>query len=399
MRYVGATLTVVSGDFGDGVSEVLRECERRRITGLLRFTGTGPDTGIEGAIQLFGGDIAVDQAPRDDGYDPVDLLIDLESGRWEVDLSLPPLPVSRGTASERTGSLAVHVPVDLMSYCEKAGLSGMLELTHDGRRAEAVYEGGELLAIELDGQDATDLHEVFAWEHGRFKITIDPEAPARYRAEPELVEESDPDGWSPAPPKKREDTRQFLRVVEMALVDVLERSERARSPTRTSPPLPPPPKARPRPPSIPAPPPRRRREDQTVKLVFLSGQRSPVAREEDVQSTRHVRGDITAKVEIVRTEAKPSRRDDEGEPMAKKRRTKKKRAARKPSRSASKRTQPSAGAQESPDRVAAKPSSPSEPEDVKMVALKQIGGAGAWALGVVALGVLILYVLGKLPPV
>jgi len=409
---------VVRGEFGDdGVSEVLRECERRRITGLLRFVGKGPDAEIEGTIQFFGGELAVDQPARDDGQDPVDLLLDLEHGTWEVDLSLPPLPVSRGTALERTGSLAVHVPVDLMTYCEKAGLTGVLELTHEGRRAEAIYEGGELLAIELDGQDATDLQEVFGWEHGRFKVSIDTKAPDEHR-QPEAVEDPGPDGWSVAPATKRENTRQFLRVVEMALVDVLDSSERARSPTRTSPPLPPPPKARPRPPSIP--PPKRRREDQTVKLVFLSGERSPVRREEDTESTRHVRSDITAKVEVVSAAPKPSPTNSERKAMAKKRRQKKKGGsgsstpAEKPKavEEAVEEEEASEKAESAPKaapKAAAKTEPASKPtpsggppapeEDTMKPALKQIGEASAWAFAVVLLGVVILYVLGKLPPV
>ncbi|MCB9595584.1 MAG: DUF4388 domain-containing protein [Sandaracinaceae bacterium] len=428
---MGTLPPALRGQLSDGgVMELLRECESRRLTGMLRFTGTGPDAGVDGAVRLFGGEIAVDQERRDDGQDPVDVLLDLESASYELQPILPPLPVSRGTDVHKTGSLAVHVPVDLMSYCEQAGLTGVLELTHEGRKAEAFYEGGELLAIELDGRDATDLHEVFAWEQGRFRVTLDLEAPTRVAVEPDPIEEPSDDGWSPAPPQKRENTRQFLRVVEMALVDVLDQSEKARSPTRTSPPLPPPPKARPRPQSVP-PPRLRTRGDQTVKLVYLTAEPSPVTRAESVESTRHVRSDVDA--EVVGAPARSDRRADEEEPMSKKRRKKapsgtasreakpepkaeaaakaapekkpeaKKPEAKKPeAKKAEAKTPEKPEPKSHPKPVAKSGSEPAKgpaPAADPAAALKQIGGATAWALGVVVLGLLILFVLGKLPPV
>ncbi|MBX3269214.1 MAG: DUF4388 domain-containing protein [Sandaracinaceae bacterium] len=400
------------GELNDGGAvELLRQCELRRLTGLLRFWGSGPDDGVDGAVRLYGGEIAVEQPERDDGQDPVSVLLELESGRYELAPSLPPLPVSRGDDVQKTGSLAVHVPVDLMSYCEHAGLTGVLELTHEGRRAEAFYDSGELLAIELDGRDATDLHEVFAWEQGRFRVSLDFEAPARVAAEPEPIEEPSDDGWSPAPPQKRESTRQFLRVVEMALVDVLDRSERARSPTRTSPPLPPPPPKRPRPQSIPPPPRRRGTADQTVRLVYLSADPSPVRREEAGESTRHVRTDVPA--EVVGARAEPVEVDhDERNPMAKKRRNN---PSGKPPGRAAASEPPTAEAAEpgepAPEPAAASARAPRAPaasggatvarpdEPPLAAALKQIGGASAWALFVFVLGLAILYVLGSLPPV
>src|SRR5690606_8246567 len=122
-----------------------------------------------------------------------------------------------------------------------------------------------------------------------------------------------------AVPKRREDTSQFLRVVEMALVDVLERSEKARSPTRTSPPMPPPPKARPRPPAVPPPP--RRKDEHTVRLIYLTG--DPPSLDQDT-TTRHVaRGSA---LEIALTDARPERRAAttdalEPEPMPEERET------------------------------------------------------------------------------
>jgi hypothetical protein len=276
---------------------LLRELEEKRITGLLRFEGEG----VRGEIVLYGGAIGLEQPARPDGQDPVDLLLGLGSGHYEVHQRLPPLAVSRGDDLTKHGSLSVHVPADLMAYCEQAGLTGVLELRNEGRRLEAIYDGGELIAIELDGRGDADLSEVFAWQQGRFRITLDPAAVGRVPEDAPVEPVSAED--KPAGLRKREDTGQFLRVVQMALVDVLDQSERARSPTRTSPPLPEPPDTRPRTSEAP-PAPRRRPDTQTVRLVYLSGD-APTRLDDDT-STRHVQKGPHA--ELALTEAQPERR-------------------------------------------------------------------------------------------
>ena len=435
---------VASGEIPEGGPiELLREVELGRVTGALCFAFGE----IRGEIALFGGEIAVDQTLRDDGLDPVDVLLSLSEGTYELHQRLPPLAVSRGDDYAKTGSLAVHVPVDLMNYCEHAGLTGVLELRHEERRAEAFYDAGELLAIELDGQDAADLHEVFAWEQGRFRITLDPHALARFREEEvevaavvAAVVVPEAAGWAKAPPKKREDTRQFLRVVEMALADVITESEKARSPTRTSPPLPPPPRARPRPKTIPPLPPRRRPDDHTVRLIYLTGD---APEQTQRSSTRHVQKDVPAEFAI--TEARPERRADpeHSEPMAKKR--KERSAAPKPATddakvapedepepeaTAAKTKAADAGAEAEPQpkaepkaEVKAEPmpeakakaepeTSPKSEPSAKPEASASSGksgrkaapaggllGAAGWALGVFALGLGVLALLAHLPPV
>lgn len=289
---------ILTGDLPEGGAiELLRELELQRITGTLSFESPGGD---RGEIALYGGEIAVDQPPREDGRDPVDLFLSTEEARYEVHQRLPPLPVAKGDDYVKTGSLAVHVPADLMNYCEHAGLTGVLELQHEGRRAKATYQAGELLAIELDGHDTDDLHEVFAWQQGSFRIAFDTSAPARMAEAP--APEHQPAAESPTRRRKGEDTRQFLNVVQMALADVMRESERARNPSRASPPLPPAPKARPRPKTLPPPPPRRR-EEQTVRLIYLSGEPPPLPAD---RSTRHVRADVTG--EIALPDATPERR-------------------------------------------------------------------------------------------
>lgn len=379
-----------------GAIDLLRELETNRVTGVLRYESDGRS----GEITLFGGEIAVDQKPRADGEDPVDAFLSAGELRYEIKQRLPELPVARGDDRSKHGSLAVHVPADLMNWCEHAGLTGVLELNHEGRRAEAFYERGELLAIELDGRDAADLHEVFGWEQGRFRVRLDEEAIAQFHrdhAAPPAAEE-----WTAAPPKKREDTRQFLRVVEMALAEVVTTSEKARSPTRTSPPLPPPPKKRPRPESIPPPRPRRR-DEQTVRLIYLSGDPPPPSTGD--ASTRHVRGDVTA--ELALTEAQPERRAamQGSAPMAKK---KKKPATQKPDDAAEatsaveseEEAEASSAEQGAPESEAVAPPNAEPPP--KAAPPPPPGGplgAAAWTLGTVVLGVGILALLAMLPPV
>ena len=61
------------------------------------------------------------------------------------------LPVSSGDNLIKTGSLAVHVPSELMRYCETAGLTGLLRLTRPPQSVELFYERGELAEVRVGG--------------------------------------------------------------------------------------------------------------------------------------------------------------------------------------------------------------------------------------------------------
>jgi hypothetical protein len=106
----------------DGVLDILREIENCRVTGRLRFTSTN-DSGQSqtGEVELIAGQIALDQDPLPDGSDPVERLLAMRRGHFVVHQRLPLLPISQGDDRVRSGSLAVHVPADLMNYCEQAG--------------------------------------------------------------------------------------------------------------------------------------------------------------------------------------------------------------------------------------------------------------------------------------
>jgi hypothetical protein len=370
---------VLRGALRDGGPiELLRELEGKRITGELKFASSD----VEGSIMLYGGAIAEEQPPRGDGRDPVDVFLELHDGTYEVHPRLPPLPVSKGDDFVRTGSLAVHVPADLMTYCERAGLTGSLELRHGERRAEAIYDAGELLAIELDGRGDADLSEVFAWTQGSFRIELDPSAPARLRTD-EARPATDDTGRP-----QRDDTRQFLRVVEMALVDVLDESERARSPTRTSPPLPPPPKARPRPDAVPPPPPSRRAEP-TVRLIYLGG--DPPSDLPD-PSPRDAAKENATEIDLAEARPERSASAEEPEPMTKESDDHARPAAD---------NDEGAGDEGAPPAVGESQPRPRQPEAVARDADVQGSPVAAlgWACALVLLGLVILAILARLPPV
>ena len=279
---------VLSGEIPhDGVIDVLREIEQKRITGKIRYL-IGDESG---EVELSAGQIALDQDPLPSGADPVEAVLAARSGMFAVHALLPPLAVSQGDEHERRGSLAVHVPADLMTYCEQAGLTGSLEMRNAGKIVEVVYEFGELLAIRIDGREQTDLAEVFAWDEGSFRIELRTPSDARSRL-PEPVSlkpsegapDEEPDDREPtvrfAKPMQdggatgrfaktagaREDTgAQLLRMVEVALTDVVSTREKARASLRSTPPKP----------SRSVAPPRREtsnRRDATVRVVWLGGE-------------------------------------------------------------------------------------------------------------------------------
>jgi hypothetical protein len=292
-----ASEPLLSGEIPkDGILDVLREIESRRITGRIRFV-VGEESG---EVELVGGQLAMDQDPLPDGSDPVEALLKARAGLYAVHAVLPPLPVSQGDEQERRGSLAVHVPADLMTYCEQAGLTGVLQMVNAGRVVEVLYEAGEMLGIRLDGREDADLGEVFAWDQGSFRIRAHSESDVRSR-----LPAPDPQG-EPAPPDEPEDPadreptvrfarpepdggptrryahakvyegkgrdetgKHFLRMVEMALTDVVSVREKARASVRSAPP----PKTRPsvRP---PAAQPVKPKKDTTVRIVWVGGEPS-----------------------------------------------------------------------------------------------------------------------------
>ena len=252
----------------DGVIATLAEIERRRVSGLLRFRGAE-----EGEVRLVAGQISADQDERADGQDPVELFLAEEDATFEVHQALPALSVSRGDAQRKEGSLEVHVVADLMNYCERAGLTGLLLFDSDGRSAEVAYDGGQLDAILLGG-GAKELHEAFSWDSGRFVIQARNEVPRL--EEPDAEEDEDettPFRTMRRAPNADATGKHFLEVVEFTLADILKEREERRPATRTSPPQPPAPKIK-KHSSLPPPKKHETREDQTVRVIYLGGRES-----------------------------------------------------------------------------------------------------------------------------
>ncbi|MFK7998681.1 MAG: DUF4388 domain-containing protein [Polyangiales bacterium] len=261
------TVPFLSGEIPqDGVIAILTQLEATRVSGVLKF-----ESDAKGEVRLVQGQLAADQDKREDAKDVVDLLLEARSGKYEVFQELPSLPVSRGDEVFREGSLEVHVPADLMNYCERAGLTGVLKFESDGRSADVAYDAGEMSAIRLDG--AEELHQVFGWEEGSFRVEAQRAAPDLDEVAAAVSETKAPS----APPKNPDTTGQhFLKVMEFTLSDIIREREERRPATRTSPPLPPQPKTNANP-SLPAPKKRKEREDQTVKVFFRNKEARPLA--------------------------------------------------------------------------------------------------------------------------
>lgn len=250
----------------EGVIGLLTQIEATRVSGVLKFKGEA-----EGHVQLVQGQLAADQAGRDDGKDVVELLLDTKSGDYEVFQELPSLPVSRGNRVFREGSLEVHIPADLMNYCERAGLTGVLRFESEGRSADVAYNSGEMSAIRLDG--AEELHQVFGWEYGSFRVEAKALAPALDDDEDDAPDEKKAPSISLIPDNTG---KHVLKVMEFTLSDIIREREERRPATRTSPPLPPQPKTNANP-SLPPPRKRKEREDQTVKVFFRNKETLPPA--------------------------------------------------------------------------------------------------------------------------
>jgi hypothetical protein len=355
----------------DGIIEVLRDIEGRRITGRLRYTVSGES----GEVELVSGQLALDQDALPDGSDPVERLLALRAGIFVVHQRLPPLAVSQGDDEQKKGSLAVHAPSDLMTYCETAGLTGTLKLVREGRIVEMVYESGELLAIRVDGQENADLSHVFSWDDGRFEIKVGRDVRSLV---PEFAtHEDDPSEREPTTqfvrPRHEDTGKHFLKVFEVALTDIVE--HRAKSTHKSKGTTPPPvPTARPRPPTVKPPAPKKR--EPTVRVVYFAADDDAVAAVIDQQSGRK----------------KGPARAAEDESMAKK----DKKPGKKSSAAAAPKDDVAVETTEPTEGAAEKVVAPSPaPENVGREALISAG----WALAVIAAGLGILALLARLPPV
>jgi hypothetical protein len=235
----------------DGVLSILREVESLHVTGVLRFSSDDST----GTIALERGQIAAEQ--EEHPHDPVERFLALRTGRYEVLQVLPTLHATSGDAERRSGVIGDHAVADLMAYCERAGLTGVLRLERQGVRAEAIYDRGELTGLVVDGSPEDAVEDVFAWNEGLFFIEA-------HIATPEMPEADAPptrdvnDTIPAPPPSMRTDSTQtrLLRVVEMSLADVLRKREERRPSVR---------------PTSLAPSPEEGRKDATVRVVFLGG--------------------------------------------------------------------------------------------------------------------------------
>ncbi len=266
---MSATL-VTSGEIpDDGIVSLLSTIEARRTTGVISFEAAGR----RGEVGLVAGQIAIDEDAAAE-EDPLELLLALRAGRYSVYQRLPPLPVSSGSDEVRTGSLSVHVPADLMNYCERAGLTGMLHLENGDRIAQASYDCGELNGIRLDGDGDDDLSQIFGWDEGVFRVEAWVSAPLFEEGSALPAREDDRPAVvaAPPPPPRRDSTgRHFLRVVEVPLASIVKTREERRPADRSGPPLPPLPEARGDARLSSRPPAPQERADATVRVIYLGG--------------------------------------------------------------------------------------------------------------------------------
>jgi hypothetical protein len=396
------TRPAMSGAIGEGgVLEILVDVEERRTTGVLHFES---DEGT-GELELVAGQLAVDQKQLSDGRDPVEVFLGLREGTYEVLQRLPILPVSKGDAKHREGSLNVHVPADVMNYCERAGLTGTLVFENEGREALAIYDRGELTAIRVDGSDDAALHDVFSWEDGTFRVEAHSEPPPLPvdLGDLDVLEEEDPTEREPTirwSRKRATEAGQFLRVVEVALGSILEEREKRRSPSRTGPPMPPQPAAR-RPESLR--PADEKRPGPRVKVIYLGGPNAAPKR--DDSRTRHVATKTGA--EDALPDAAPERRPREDE-MAKKK-PKKRKATEAPVPAApARKAEPTEKVVRRPveDEVNSRPGLPVEAGEHPALARgapalplhRRVLGAAGWVAVLIVIFFVALWLLANLPP-
>lgn len=270
-----------SGSFSTSADAdaILRWCEAQRFTGTLAFVLDR----VPGEIPLVAGlpELARPSQPDPDAPDgdPVARALDRfvagSKGTYTLRQHLPPIDGAEAPSDRVVrGPLSLRSPADIMRYCELAGLTGQLQLTHDGDAdgaCAALYERGELVSLTVDGRDDLDVAAIFDWSSGRFEVTAFP------------LFDRDPTQRDPllgAPPSPEE--AQLLRTVEVALADILTRRAAAPTTSPRNPSFRPPPRAEATPAAPLPPPPRAPRleappsPDTTVKVYFVQARKPAV---------------------------------------------------------------------------------------------------------------------------
>ncbi|MCB9659925.1 MAG: hypothetical protein R3B40_13265 [Polyangiales bacterium] len=273
-----------------GIVELLSAIEETCTTGTLHYESVREGSGT---VTLVRGQFAEDQTPDRKQRDPVEVLLALREGRFFLQQRLPVLPVTNGDHMVKKGSLAVHVPSELMRYCELAGLTGVLQLSRPPEVVDLAYERGELAEVRVGGAGQIEFEEVFGWEDGRFTIearrvsarVAAPDSsvyPAQHQPASDTDRGSEREARTTTRDPGEPTEATFLRVVEMSLEDLLrERAERTPA-ARTGPVIPALPAARvsqrPAPKTLgssstPV------RGESTVRVIYLAAERSPAEEE------------------------------------------------------------------------------------------------------------------------
>ena len=413
----------------EGMLDVLRQIEERRISGRLRFTAKNEKgQGETGEVELVAGQLALSQDPLPDGTDPVERLLVLRGGIFVVHQRLPPLAVSQGDEQNKRGSLAVHAPSDLMTYCEGAGLTGTLRLINSGSLVDMIYEAGELLGIRVDGHENADLSHVFSWEDGRFEIGVGRDVRSLMPGAPP----EDPSDREPTTqfvrPGVNDTGQHFLKVLEIALTDIVDSRERAQHKGRGQQSSVPKPSVRPRPPTLAPPRERKPRRDATVRVVILGNDDDAAARVIDQTLGRGKPSRAQEPAMAKKPNESPKKKDPTpsgsppSEPKAKAKPSDTKPSDTKPSEakpseakprdtkpseakpSEAQRREPKADAKasegdtveptEKPEAKAPKPSEPTPAASEK--AAEHFGETALWALAVFVIGIGVLAALAQL---
>ncbi len=190
---------------------VLRFCEMAHFTGTLSFTtATG-----KGLLPVLNG---VPEVSDDASIEAaLDEFLGSTEGTYTLKQILPNLD-----AATRAGDLAWHgtmsgggIP-DLMRYCESAGLTGTLRLTHGEETCDARYERGDLVSLEVDREEDQNLERVFAWPDGAFAI----------QAQPLFETEAEPPPPRVVAAAAALPEPQLLRTLEVALAEIMDKRSR-----------------------------------------------------------------------------------------------------------------------------------------------------------------------------
>jgi hypothetical protein len=152
------------------VEQVIKQCRDGRFTGILRIRAKEGD----GELRFLSGmrdDVRFGVSTGDEAFDR---LLRATNPKFEALARLPGLNGGFKQRLASEGAFGEIRPIDLFRYCESYAITCTLELNCQGKQAVAVYQLGELTALDTDAEGEAAVATMLEASEGSYRFILPP---------------------------------------------------------------------------------------------------------------------------------------------------------------------------------------------------------------------------------